>query len=167
MIEAERELVFDAAIGKITRSKFLQEFRPHIPEALLADVLLNEALASRMPDDVECALIIGFMFGFSSSSVDVLIDLACEDWHNGHEDIVSALDKLRDPRAIDTLRLLTQTIPEYLEFDESRALATKAIWAIGKIGGSEAISALESIAKCDVELLRDAANFQLQRLSKS
>ncbi|MFD5103330.1 hypothetical protein [Streptomyces albidochromogenes] len=40
--------------------------------------------------------------------------------------------------------MATRWIPEYLDFDEFRALAVKAIWALGAIPGPEARDAPDS-----------------------
>jgi hypothetical protein len=50
-----------------------------------------------------------------------------------------------------------------LEYDDNRALAVKAIWALGKIPGSEAEIKLQILARSDNEILRKAASGQLER----
>ncbi|WP_073814917.1 hypothetical protein [Streptomyces sp. CB02261] len=44
-------------------------------------------------------------------------------------------------------------IPEYLDFDENRALAVKAIWALGAIPGTEAREALEDLRDDENEII--------------
>jgi len=55
------------------------------------------------PDAVEDALIQAFQAGITAEYVPVLIELLGMAWHFKHEDIVSALQGLKDPRAVDPL----------------------------------------------------------------
>jgi hypothetical protein len=50
-----------------------------------------------------------------------------------------------------------------LDFDESRALAVKAIWALGGIEGSEADAALKEVMSNPDPILVAAAEEQLKR----
>jgi hypothetical protein len=54
-------------------------------------------------------------------------------------------------------------VPDYLDFDESRALAVKAIWALGGTPGAEAEQALERLLGAEGEVVREAARAQLAR----
>lgn len=74
-----------------------------------------------------------FRFGFTDDHLQPLLTLAFADWHQRHEDVASALGKLRSPASVDALEHLARWIPAYLEFDEARALAVKAI---GRLAGS-------------------------------
>lgn len=125
--------------------------------------LLEEAYSARNSEDIGCALVVGFSFGFGSEHISVLCGLVDEDWHDSHEDVVSALDKLRTTAAIEPLFRATQWIPSYLDFDEARALAVKAIWALGNLPGLEAEEKLRSIAQSDNVILRRNAEEQLER----
>ena len=89
------------------------------------------------------------------------------DWHVRHEDVVSALDKLRSPETVEVLFRATQWIPKSLEYDDSRALAVKAIWALGKIPGTEAETKLETLARFENTILRQNAVEQLERRRKA
>ncbi|PTX97670.1 hypothetical protein DB354_05135 [Opitutus sp. ER46] len=112
---------------------------------------------------MQCVLIVGHAFGFAADQVGVLSRLLEADWHVSHEDVVSALDKLRSPAAVSALVRATEWIPEYLNYDDSRALAGKAIWALGKVPGGEAESALRKLAASNESVIRDAALQQLER----
>jgi hypothetical protein len=67
---------------------------------------------------------------------------------------------------VDTVGALfraTQWIPKSLEYDDARALAVKAIWALGKIPGPEAEAKLETLARSENTILRQNAVEQLER----
>ena len=54
----------------------------------------------------------------------------------------------------------------YLEWDESRALARKAIHALGKTPGSEASEALTELTSSGSEIVRETASRVLQHRQK-
>jgi hypothetical protein len=124
--------------------------------------LLNEAVAAQDPADVERALIVGFTFGFTEQHLPVLLQLIDKDWHFAHENVVSALSDLRTPKTIEALYRATQWIPNYLDYDEARALAVKAIWGLGAIEGGKAQEKLELLAGSDDPILRKNAIYQLK-----
>lgn len=160
-----RDLVITppSAVRKISKEEFARRFPSAIEHGTVAARLLEEVYKSRNSDDVQCVLIVGHAFGFASDHVGVLARLLEADWHVSHEDIVSALDKLRSPEAVNALYRATQWIPEYLSYDDSRALAVKAIWALGKLSGGEAEAALHQLAASNDTVIRDGAEEQLQR----
>jgi hypothetical protein len=86
------------------------------------------------------------------------------DWHHSHEDIVSIPDELRSPELVETLYPATQWAPKYLDYDDSRAFAVKAIWALGNIGNAEAKQKLKALAHSSHPVLRRNAEHQLERL---
>jgi HEAT repeat protein len=104
-----------------------------------------------------------FKFGFSDDHLQPLITLAFADWHQRHEDVAMALGKLRSPSSVDALVHLAQWVPGYLEFDDARALAVKAIWALGGISGDAAHRALESLASSHCSIVAESAIAQLQK----
>lgn len=146
----------------MSNEQFLREFGAADGAALGLD-LLKDAVDQRDPVDVELALVVCFRFGFSDGHLQPLLTLAFADWHQRHEDVASALGKLRSPASVDALLHLAQWVPAYLEFDEARALAVKAIWALGGIGGDAAHQALTSVAGSSCSILAEAAVAQLQR----
>jgi hypothetical protein len=125
--------------------------------------LLRDAADRQDGLDVEMALIVCATFGFTMDHLDLLVQLASADWHHKHEDVVSALGQLRSPAAVEALYHAAWWVPEYLDFDESRALAVKAIWALGGTPGAEAEQALERLLSAEGEVVREAARAQLAR----
>jgi len=57
--------------------------------------------------------------------------------------------------------------PDYLDYDESRALARKAIWAIGKTPGPAAEQALVRLSRSEDDILREEAEHQLDRRNRN
>lgn len=132
----------------------------------LGSSLLRDAVERQDELDVEAALIICFAFGFTQDHLEPLVQLCSADWHFKHEDVVTGLGKLNSPDTVEALYQATQSIPKYLDYDESRALATKAIWALGGTSGPESGQALVRILDSGSEILRNAAQAQIERRAK-
>ena len=110
---------------------------------------LVAAAQSGDPDAVENALIQGFQVGITAEYVPVLIELLSTKGHRKHEDIVSALQRLKDPRAVDSLYRAALVSHAYLDYDEFFGLARKCTWALADIGTVEAQSRLKSLAQSE------------------
>ncbi|MHB1530016.1 MAG: HEAT repeat domain-containing protein [Acidiferrobacteraceae bacterium] len=152
----------------ITNEDFLRRFPSAVEQGRLALRWLEEAYKARSAEDLQYALIVGFGFGFGPEHLDILCRLVEVDWLYSHEDVVSALDGLRTHHAglrthdvVEALFRATQWIPKSLEYDDFRALAVKAIWALGNIPGPEAEAKLETLARSDHAILRKNAVKQL------
>jgi hypothetical protein len=173
MTDREQKLCRDLVItpprgvSQIRKEEFLRQFPLCVERGHLALRILEEAYRAQNAEDLQCALIVGHTFGFTLEHKDILCNLVEADWHFSHEDVVAALDKLRTPDVAEALFRATQWIPEHLNYDESRALAVKAIWALGKIAGNEAETKLEMLAHSDDAILRKAAMEQLERRHKA
>lgn len=144
--------------------------------AALGRQLLRDAVERKDADDFELALIVCSRFdAFDESLLPLLVDQALAGWHRRHEEVASLLGKYRSPLAVDALYQLTRWIPDYLDYDDARALAQKAIRALGRVPGPEAEQALTRIVEdMDREIglsdddeaaedLRDLAADQLRR----
>ena len=166
MSPEERSLVMSLFVvpGRqpVSNDQFLKEFGAADGTALGLD-LLRDAVDRRDPVDVELALVVCFRFGFTNDHLQPLLALAFADWHQRHEDVASALRELRSPASIDALVHLARWVPVYLEFDDARALAVKAIWALGGIGGGAARGALTSLASSPDSIVAENATAQLRK----
>ncbi|KOV71850.1 hypothetical protein ADL00_06980 [Streptomyces sp. AS58] len=168
MTPEERDLVMDLAVGLGEGpTRTLDEVLAHFGESdgeALALRLLRDAMERQDADDVEMALILHAAADASAEEfLEPLIELFPADWHREYEDIVWMLGRLRSPRTVPTLALATRWVPEYLDWDENRALAVKAIWALGAIPGPEAQEALEGLRDNENEIIRENAVKQLTR----
>lgn len=150
---------------KISKEEFVRRYPAAVRGGRLSLDIIERAAGDRSSEDLVCAMIIGHTFGFSPAHEDILCRLAWENWHWSHEAIVSALQdcEFEDERCIDALFHLAQFVPAYLEFDDARALAVKAIWAIGGIAGDLSDSRLEALAQSSSPRLKQVAEEQLSR----
>lgn len=148
MTEQEKEIVIDVAVGNAPQESLLQLFATPANETdQLVLRLLNEAFDKSDSDGIECALIVGFIFGFSSRHRRILCDILDANWHRRHEDAVSALATLKSPESIDSLFRAATARFDYLAFDASRALGTKAVSALSDIDDPAAIEKLRLLAE--------------------
>lgn len=140
----------------------LRQFEADDGQALGLD-LLWDAARRRDAVDVELALVVCFAFGFTMGHLGLLIELARADWHHSHENVVTGLARLRSPEAAGALEHAARWVPQYLGFDDSRALARKAIRALGAIPGPEARQALTGLLDSGSHIVREGAESQLAR----
>jgi HEAT repeat protein len=146
----------------LSNEEFLRQFGAADGVALGVS-LLQDATERHDPLDVDLALFVCFRFGFTERHLESLLILAFADWHKRHEDVASALGDLKTPTAVDALLHLASWVPSYLDFDDARALAVKAIWALGGIADDSAKAALKSLTTSDNEIVAENAVTQLQR----
>jgi hypothetical protein len=123
--------------------------------------LLGDAVDRHDGTDAEAALMVCWEFDVTTDHLDLLVQLASADWHSKHEDVARALDRLRTPAAVDALYHLTQWVPDYLAWDEDRALARKAVWGLAKTPGPEAAAVLRRLLDDPDEHVRAYATRRL------
>ncbi len=155
-------IVYPLKGSRISEEEFLRQFPSAVQNGVVAVSLLEDAAGREDADDVSPALVVGFVFGFAPEHREVLSRLIYLDWHLSHEDVVSALDGLRSVEALEALFHATQWIPAYLVYDDARAMAVKAIWAIGKLPGADAKTRLEELLNDRNPILRMNAAHQLE-----
>ncbi|MFH9644448.1 HEAT repeat domain-containing protein [Streptomyces albidoflavus] len=119
--------------------------------------LLREAVAERDGGQVEMALIVADRFGLSPACLEPLITSCSADWHRAHEGVVSALGTLRSPASVRALQHLADWVPDYLHYDDSRAMGVKAVWALRRTPGPEAEEALWGLLASGSGDVREAA----------
>ncbi len=146
----------------ITPEEFLRQVGAVDGRELGVD-LLREAMVEQNADSVEMALVVLGRFGTPPAALDLLIQLANADWHRRHEDVAGFLQEMRDPASIEALVRLATWVPAYLEYDDGRALARKAIWALGAVPGPVADAALTDLLRAESEYVRTQSAKQLDR----
>jgi hypothetical protein len=167
MTPEERRLVLSLvtapkAPAELSPDEFLRRFGVSDGQTLGLR-LLREAVARRDGEDAELALIVCSVFGVTMDHLEPLVRLVAADWHVKHEDAVTLLGRLRTPDAVDALYEATQWVPAYLDFDESRALADKAVRALAAIPGERAEQALLRLLDADDAVVRKQAEKQIAR----
>jgi HEAT repeat protein len=127
--------------------------------------LLRDAIDRQDGIDVDAALAV--CAAFTVDHLELLVQLASADWHRKHEDVATGLGELRAPAAVDALYHLAWWIPDYLDWDDGRGLAVKAIWALGGTPGPEAEEGLRLLLDEPDEIVRENAKKQLARRNQS
>jgi hypothetical protein len=107
---------------------------------------LRRAVTARDPGAFEDALAFAHQGGLSPDLAGILAEALLMPWHQRHEDVALALQRLREPVAVDALYEAALSEHAYLEYDEFFALARKCTWALADIGTAEAKRRLEDLA---------------------
>lgn len=124
--------------------------------------ILRTALESGDPSLIEDAVRAMFLSDPDSSLTKYLVPLLGLPNHHSHEDIVLALQIIRDPAAVDALYDAAHARYGYLSYDEMFGLARKCTWALADIGTPEARSRLEQLANEDNRMVAGYARKRLQ-----
>lgn len=169
MSPEQRKLTFDLLItpwaprGNISKEEFRRSFPDAVRDEKLSAIILDQMHNDKDAEGLQCALIIGFVFGFSPEHEEVICKLVYEDWHSSHEDVVSAIQmgRFNSDTAIDALYTAAMVAPAYLAFDDARALAVKAVWALGAIPGKHSEALLMLLVNSLSSKVREAAKQQL------
>ncbi|MEN9619919.1 MAG: hypothetical protein RL499_112 [Actinomycetota bacterium] len=162
-IELIRRVTGLPNVNPISHSEFLRAMGA--PDGVeLGISLLATAIARQDPHAVEYSLLVCHVFGFTEAHLPLLHELATSDWHFDHEDVAWELDQIGSDESIPYLKHLAKWVPEHLLWDDARALSTKAVWGIGKMGSPSAYAALFELAESDDPHVIKAAKFQLERL---
>lgn len=112
-----------------------------------AQTLQKLVAAAQSGDGNEIEIALGDMWasGYSEEFVPVFITLLPLQNHSGHDAIVSALQHLRDPRAVEAL--YAAALVKYPdEADDYLCVPRKCTWALADIGTPEARERLEMLA---------------------
>ena len=165
MTEAQRNLILDLALKKMSKEAFLRQYPVDVEKNLShIDDLVITACNEKREDDLDCALLLEVCFGYRLTCVPLLRDVLLEDWHHSHEDIVATLEYYEDKECISYLYKAALSEFKYLDFDDSYALAVKCIWAISKLNAPDSVATLRKLSLSDNPIIKDNANYQLQRL---
>ena len=78
------------------------------------------------------------------------------------DDIVTALGEIADPRSVPFLVEAMWWTPDW---DEYQQLAKKCVWALARIGTPDALEALRDAASVGSDILREEAQYELNRRS--
>lgn len=122
---------------------------------------LEVAAKSHNPLLIEDAIQNAYAYGLSRAFVPALIEILKCSEHQCHEDVVSALQILKPPGAVDALFEAAITPHDYLNYDEVFGLARKCCWALADIGSPEARNHLESLATNANEIIAAHAQKRL------
>lgn len=124
---------------------------------------LQEAIDRQNSDDAEIAFIVGSTFDRDHQWAPFYQGLLLADWHHLHEEAAHALGFLGDSDAVPALVHAVHHVPAYLEYNDGRALANKAIHSLGKIPGPEAQTALHDLLRHEDPSLRATVQRVLDR----
>jgi hypothetical protein len=166
MQNKEKELILKLALNELTTNDFMHQYPVNLGDHKdYVLKVLESSLISKDSDDVTYALLLGFSIdAFSQGYSRILCKLLLEGWHYKHEDIILILQKLKDPASVNCLYQSALMHLDYLDYDETHALARKAIHALADINTDEARQKLALLAESNVPVIREKAEKQLRKL---
>ena len=116
--------------------------------------------------EFESAIISAYEAEIPNELSEILASALPLPWHYRHEDIVQALQKIKDPSSVDVLFETAFVKYDYLAYDELFGLARKCTWALADIGTPEAKQRLENLAVCSNKLIAGYAKKRLKNWEK-
>jgi hypothetical protein len=162
MTEQEKKAILNLSLKEITKEDFLRLY-PNSQNEIYILESLNKAYEERDPQDLEYTLLLCFVFNlFNKTYVDILCKVLPEKWHYKHEDIVLILQKLKSPKSIDALYKTSLERFDYLNYDDSYALARKCIHALGDINTPDAREKLKFLSQSQIPIIKEKAEKQLK-----
>lgn len=125
--------------------------------------LLEAAVASGDTVTIENAVRRAYSDGLKTAYAPALIEILTQANHRRHEDVVTALQILKDPRASDALFHAALIQHDYLNYDEYFGLARKCTWALADIGSPTAFEYLQRLAAGSNGVVARYAQKRLER----
>ena len=120
--------------------------------------MFNEAVSSKDILMLDCLLIIAERDGLDDIYTEVLCSILQQEWHKSHEDIISLLEEIRDPKSVDCV--YRATFLEKHNMDEEPApLTIKCIWALAAINTKAAFE--------KIQILRASINVSIQEAAEA
>ena len=161
MTEHEKQLINDLAANRIGTNEFLKRY----PVDLKNDgnyilATLEKAYEDKNGENVDYSL---SLIRFDTEHyrpgryVEVLSKLLLAPWHCRHEDIASLLQGLKDPGSVDALYEAALTKFDYLDYDDTYALARKCIHALADIDTESSRAKLRLLAESEIPTIREKA----------
>ena len=124
---------------------------------------IKKAISKKDADALEDAFIRINKIDNESEYLDLLIFLLAKEWHFMHEDIARELQTLRSPKSIEILHKTIFNKFEYLEYNNSEALARKCVWALADIGNEKAKKILMEVSETKNPKIASYAKKRLEK----
>lgn len=128
--------------------------------------LFKKALTEQSDDTLFEAGFIAYFFKeepVNNIFMDTIIACLAGRWHFRHEDLVHYYQGLFREHDIPTLVALIQDEPEYLDYDETRQLARKSLYALEAIKNNAAFLALKELQSSEDETVRNYIHEIMER----
>lgn len=166
--DAFDDFILDLVTGKKTPAEAERHVRRDglAPDEVCLRFLADARIKNSALDVEEGLNLLFHLKCFTSKFVDVLCELAIAPWHQRHEDVVSALDRIRDERTVDALYETAVMRLAYLDYDDAHSLSSKSIWALGNLRTAAAIQRLIQLTTSETPHASVRATEQLDRIAR-
>jgi len=153
MNDEQKKLIMKLSLGNISEDDFLEDFSSNIEYDLDVSRLLTSVVTSKDANELEYIMLLGFYFGFPNDCGFILCEILIQDWHKQHENIVSALQRIKFSDAADALYVAATSDFQYLHYDDTYSLGVKCEYALRSIGTEECKEKLIVLSKSSNEIL--------------
>lgn len=168
MKDEQKSLINMLIVKSITKKEFMNKFGVDKKDMIqFINTNLENAYEEKNPENIGLLLYIIFEYDFISELyIEILCKILYSKWHYEHENIAMIFNELKSPKTIKSLYDTAVTQFDYLNYDDSYALAVKCIWALGKINVPEAHEKLKILAKSVNKIIKECAIEQLNRIKE-
>ena len=99
----------------------------------LLKAYLNDAIAHKNADRIECAIILAGALGEDKKLLSQYENLLLEDWHHSHEDLVDMIESYGNASNVATLQKAFSLSLPYMEYNHHYSFHRKLLYAILKL----------------------------------
>lgn len=144
-----RTLLADYASGEILSAELISQFFEHSSSSVLIGLLdaVDYAEEEKSSAILWGAMILVEKSGSPFELSSKISPLLLETWHECHEDIARALQKMKNPECIDNVFKATELDIPYLAHSECCAFEQKCVWVLAAIATQRALEKLDSLSK--------------------
>lgn len=166
MKREEKSLLKDFIRQKIN----FYELREKYPQEINEKYILNELddiLINHDRESLDYLIILSCNLGVTKKIALHLCEFLIVDWHRQHEDLARLFqDKIHLPESIDFLVKAMMLKFDYLfEQDDYEPFVTKCMYAIASLQTEASKLKLKELAISNNAIVKEAAKYQLERLS--
>jgi hypothetical protein len=163
---SKQQLILDLLLGRVSAQQFYAAYPTSEATASgEGSEMLKRAVEEQDGVAAEFGLYLGHKFGITPEYLEPLNALADAEWHQRHEDAVAGLAKLHHPSSVEPLYGAARLRPQYLDYDETFALAKKAVHALEAIQTTQAVEKLGQLLSQSPDVVKEYAKRALTRIA--
>ena len=134
---SELDVLTDRLLDNEIQANHLPYYiEPMLEGSILIDLLkayLNDAIAHKNADRIECAIILVGGLGEDKKLLSQYENLLLEDWHHSHEDLVDIIESYGNTSNVVTLQKAFDLSLPYMEYNHHYSFHRKLLYAIQKL----------------------------------
>ena len=171
MAPQQKAAIDDLRTGRIIdQAQFCSQYgcQPSDVPGIVED-LAKEAVSNKDNALLRAAIQLGYKFEIPDGLVHLVHEVIDDNWHTCQEEMVGMLQDWQNPESVGPLRAAIGLKPDlrHLDYDDYGAFYNRCLWALTDVGTREAIDAIKEYATSIDPVLRDKAQYRLERIAKN